>query len=103
MDFRFQAMAARAASRQLATLTRDAKDDALRAMADSLASTGEQLLEANEADVSAAREAGTPEGVIDRLRLDAARIAAMAQGLRDVASLPDPVGDLVRGWRLGNG
>ena len=96
-------MAARSASRQLATLTRDMKDGALRAMADSLAAAGEQLLEANEADVSAAREAGTPEGVIDRLRLDAARIAAMAQGLRDVASLPDPVGDLVRGWRLGNG
>ena len=96
-------MAARSASRQLATLTRDMKDGALRAMADSLAAAGEQLLEANEADVSVAREAGTPEGVIDRLRLDAARIAAMAQGLRDVASRPDPVGDLVRGWRLGNG
>ena len=55
-------MAARAASRQLATLTRDAKDDALRAMADSLASTGEQLLEANEADVSAARDQDRCDG-----------------------------------------
>lgn len=103
MEFRSQALAAREASRQLATLTRDEKDRALHAMADAVAAVEKKLLAANAVDVDAARAAGTPEAVIDRLRLDGDRVRGMVDGLRDVAALPDPVGDLVRGWRLGNG
>ena len=102
MEFRSQALAAREASRQLATLTRDEKDRALHAMADAVAAAEKELLAANAVDVDAARAAGTPEAVIDRLRLDGDRVRGMVDGLRDVAALPDPVGDLVRGWRLGN-
>ena len=103
MEFRSQALAAREASRQLATLTRDEKDRALHAMADAVAAVEKKLLAANAVDVDAARRSGTPEAVIDRLRLDGDRARGMVDGLRDVAALPDPVGDLVRGWRLGNG
>ena len=103
MEFRAQALAARDASRQLATLTRDEKDRALHAMADAVAAVEKKLLAANAVDVDAARRSGTPEAVIDRLRLDGDRVWGMVDGLRDVAALPDPVGDLVRGWRLGNG
>ena len=103
MEFRSQALAAREASRQLATLTRDEKDRALHAMADAVAAVEKKLLTANAVDVDAARRSGTPEAVIDRLRLDGDRVRGMVDGLRDVAALPDPVGDLVRGWRLGNG
>ena len=103
MEFRSQALAAREASRQLATLTRDEKDRALHAMADAVAAVEKELLAANAVDVDAARRSGIPEAVIDRLRLDGDRVRGMVDGLRDVAALPDPVGDLVRGWRLGNG
>ena len=103
MEFRSQALAAREASRQLATLTRDEKDRALHAMADAVAAVEKKLLAANAVDVDAARRSGTPEAVIDRLLLDGDRVRGMVDGLRDVAALPDPVGDLVRGWRLGNG
>ena len=103
MEFRSQALAAREASRQLAPLTRDEKDRALHAMADAVAAVEKNLLAANAVDVDAARRSGTPEAVIDRLRLDGDRVRGMVDGLRDVAALPDPVGDLVRGWRLGNG
>ena len=103
MEFRSQALAAREASRQLATLTRDEKDRALHAMADAVAAVEKKLLAANAVDVDAARRSGTPEAVIDRLRLDGDRVRGMVDGLRDVEALPDPVGDLVRGWRLGNG
>ena len=63
----------------------------------------DDVLAANAEDVAAAREAGTPEALVDRLRLDAGRVAAMADGLRDVAALPDPVGEVVRGSTLANG
>lgn len=103
MDFQTQAVAARGAAVELATLTRAAKDTALHAMADALAASEGRLLEANAADVEAARAAGTPESIVDRLALTPARIDGMVQGLRDLAALPDPVGDVVRGWKLPNG
>ena len=84
-------------------LTRAKKDEALRAMADALAAAENEVLGANEQDVDAARSAGTGEAIIDRLRLDASRLAGMVAGLRDLALLADPVGDVVRGWKLGNG
>ena len=103
MEFVDQAEAARAASIELATLTRDAKDAALQSMADAVAAAEADLLAANAVDVQAARDAGTDESIVDRLALTPARIAGMVQGLRDLAALPDPIGDAVRGWRLGNG
>ncbi len=94
---------ARAASHDLAQATRAQKDAALQAMAEALESHVATILEANDADVEAARAAGTPEALIDRLRLDGARVGGMAQGLRDVAALDDPVGEVVRGSSLANG
>src|SRR3954451_15770376 len=87
------ASAARAqeAAHELALATRAAKDAALRTMADALGAHAPRILAANDADVEAARGQGTPDAMVDRLRLDEARIAAMAEGLRQVAGLPDPV------------
>lgn len=103
MDFQSQAVAARDAAVELATLTRAAKDAALDAMADAVAAAEPELIAANEVDVAAARGAGTDEALVDRLALTPQRISAMVQGLRDLAGLPDPVGDVARGWRLPNG
>jgi glutamate-5-semialdehyde dehydrogenase len=94
---------ARAAAIDLAVASRADKDAALRAMADALLEACPQILEANAADVARAREAGTSEAMIDRLRLDEKRVEGMAAGLRDVAGLPDPVGEVVRGSTLPNG
>jgi glutamate-5-semialdehyde dehydrogenase len=100
-----RAVAARArqASFELAPLTRGAKDEALHAMAAALEAAATEVLAANAADVAAAREAGTPEQLVDRLALDPGRLAGMAQGLRDVAALPDPVGEVIRGFTRPNG
>jgi glutamate-5-semialdehyde dehydrogenase len=94
---------ARIAAIDLAVAWRADKDAALRAMADALIAACPQILEANAADVARARDAGTSEAMIDRLRLDEKRVAGMADGLRDVAGLPDPVGEVVRGSTLPNG
>jgi glutamate-5-semialdehyde dehydrogenase len=95
--------AARQASRRLGLLSRADKDTALRAMADALDSASGQIIAANEQDIAAGRAQGLTEGLIDRLRLDQVRVKAVAQGLRDIASLPDPVGEVVRGSTLANG
>jgi glutamate-5-semialdehyde dehydrogenase len=94
---------AREASHHLAVATRAEKDAALLAMADALASGTPAVLAANAEDVEAARRSGTPDALLDRLRLDDSRVAGMAAGLRDVAGLPDPVGEVVRGSTLANG
>jgi len=94
---------AKAASVQLAPLTRAAKDRALLEMADALRAARTDILAANRADVEAARAAGLTEQLIDRLALDDDRIEAMADGLRQVAGLPDPVGEVVRGFVAPNG
>src|SRR6188768_2176657 len=94
---------ARTASHELATATRATKDAALRAMADALVASSTEILAANAEDVARAEAAGTPANIVDRLRLDASRLEAMAQGLRDVAGLPDPVGEILRGSTLANG
>ncbi|MDI9629724.1 MAG: glutamate-5-semialdehyde dehydrogenase [Acidobacteriota bacterium] len=97
------ARAARVAARQLAVLDRAHKDAALHAMADALADAADDVLTANASDVARARESGTSEALIDRLSLSQARIDSMVVGLRSLASLPDPVGEVVRGWQLANG
>jgi glutamate-5-semialdehyde dehydrogenase len=97
------ALRARSAARILRTLPTDAKDAALVAMADALVERTDEVLAANAGDVEAAAADGTPESVLDRLRLDAGRVAGVAAALRDLVALPDPVGDVVRGSRLPNG
>jgi glutamate-5-semialdehyde dehydrogenase len=94
---------AKAASRVLATASTAAKDHALRVAADLLVERAADILAANQTDVARAEAAGTSTAVIDRLRLTPARIEAMAGGLRQVASLPDPVGEVVDGWVRPNG
>jgi len=94
---------ARAASRDLALATRATKDAALQAMADALEAATDAVLAANDDDVRRAQGAGTDDHMIDRLRLTPERVAAMAEGLRDLARLPDPVGEVVRGSTLANG
>ncbi|MFA6300127.1 MAG: aldehyde dehydrogenase family protein, partial [Nocardioides sp.] len=94
---------ARTASHALALATRAEKDRALHAMADALAARHDEVLTANAEDVARAEADGTPANIIDRLRLTPERLDAMAQGLRDVAGLPDPVGEVVRGSTLANG
>ncbi|MGN6781036.1 MAG: glutamate-5-semialdehyde dehydrogenase [Marmoricola sp.] len=94
---------AREAATVLALATRATKDDALLAMAEALLASTDAVLEANAADLRVARENATPDHLLDRLRLDRGRVAAMAQGLRDVAGLPDPVGEVLRGATLPNG
>src|SRR4051794_24724339 len=81
---------AAAAARVLATASTAAKDAALHAAADLLRERVSEILDANAADVAAAGQAGTTPTVVDRLRLTAARVEAMADGLRQVATLPDP-------------
>ena len=94
---------ARRASRGLALATRAQKDRALHAMADALGGAEQEILAANAEDVDRAEAGGTPVNVVDRLRLTPERLAAMAEGLRDVAGLPDPVGEVLRGSTLANG
>ena len=98
-----QAEKARTAALILSSATRATKDAALIAMADSLAKAETAILEANQRDVASAEANGTSAALIDRLRLTPDRIAGMVEGLRELAALPDPVGDVVRGWTNANG
>jgi glutamate-5-semialdehyde dehydrogenase len=94
---------AKEASRPLALASTAAKDAALHAAADLLEERVADVLAANATDVERATAAGTSATVVDRLRLDERRVAAMAGGLRDVAGLADPVGQVVEGWTRPNG
>ncbi len=100
---REMAVRAREASHRLASATRATKDAALQATADALLARAPEVLAANADDVARAEAVGTSAGVVDRLRLTDERVAGMARGLRDVAGLPDPVGEVVRGGTLANG
>jgi glutamate-5-semialdehyde dehydrogenase len=94
---------ARVASRVLATLTTEAKNRALHAAADAVLAAADAVLAANAGDIDAARAAGTAEAMIDRLALNPQRLDGIAAGLRQVAGLPDPVGQVLRGSTLPNG
>jgi glutamate-5-semialdehyde dehydrogenase len=98
-----QAQRARTAALRLSSAARATKDAALLAMADALAKSETAILEANERDVARAQANGTSEALADRLRLSPDRIAGRVEGLRELAALPDPVGDVVRGWTNANG
>ncbi|MGL5866454.1 MAG: glutamate-5-semialdehyde dehydrogenase [Dermatophilaceae bacterium] len=95
--------AARTASRRLALLSRAEKDAVLRALAGAIEAATEEITAANGLDLARGRENGMAQSLQDRLRLDGPRVAAVAEALRDVAALPDPVGEVVRGSTLANG
>jgi len=94
---------ARAASRVVATASTEAKDAALSAAADLLVERTDDLVAANTEDVAREQAAGASPTVVDRLRLSPARVEAMAGGLRQVAALADPVGEITEGWTRPNG
>ena len=94
---------AKAAARELARLPAERKNAGLLAMADALASHRDAILAANADDVEAARAAGLSGAMIDRLRLDEKRLAGIADGIRAVAALADPVGQTIRAWTQPNG
>src|SRR5580700_6203367 len=93
----------RGAARLVARSTSSTRDDALRLAADLLDEEWPTLVEANAADLERAEEAGMVDAARDRLRLTEARVRAMAEGLRKVAGLPDPVGEVTEGWVRPNG
>lgn len=97
------AQRARDAAAVLRNVSRADKDAALIAMANALVLHTDVIVAANSKDVQTAKASGTDEAIIDRLTLNRERIEAVAQGLRDVAALPDPVGEVVRGFTLPNG
>jgi glutamate-5-semialdehyde dehydrogenase len=96
-------LAARDAARVLAQADTALKDRALHALADALEARSPEILEANARDLEAGRESGLSDALMDRLALDGARIGAMAAGVREIAALPDPVGEVIDGHRLPNG
>ena len=91
------------ASRQLSTLSTEAKNTILLAMADSLEASASEILPANKLDIDAAKANALTSAMVDRLRLDEQRLAAIADGIRQVASLPDPVGEVMSNWQRPNG
>lgn len=94
---------AKQASQRLATATTDQKNRGLRGAASGLEAEFKAILEANQRDLAAARQAGMEDPIVDRLRLDEQRIRAMADGLRQIVELPDPVGGVTREWERPNG
>ncbi|WP_084103187.1 glutamate-5-semialdehyde dehydrogenase [Demequina sp. NBRC 110056] len=94
---------AKVASRALATATRATKDQALHAMADALVAQSDRIVAANAADLERGRANDMSPGLLDRLELTAERIGAIADALRFLATLPDPVGEVRRGSTLPNG
>jgi glutamate-5-semialdehyde dehydrogenase len=93
----------KAAAATLRMLTRKQKDFALNAIADALVANESSILDANRIDVDDAIKRGTDAAIIDRLTLNSERLAAIASAARDVCALPDPVGDVIRGYTLPNG
>lgn len=102
-EVRHVASKARTAAATLRTLTRAQKDDALASIASALLAAGDRIVAENATDVANARAAGTDPAIIDRLTLTHARLDAIANAVRAVATLPDPVGDVLRGYSLPNG
>jgi len=102
-SLRDQALACREAASSIAGLDTDAKRSLLRAMANALAADEAVVLEANAKDMDAARAHGTSDAMLDRLRLDAPRVAGIVNAIREVATLPDPVGIITRRETRPNG
>ena len=98
-----QGKAAREAAQILASLSAEIKNKVLAAMADELESRKDLIIAANRQDLTAGEQAGLSTALLDRLELNDRRISAMAQGLRELAALPDPVGEIVEMQRRPNG
>ena len=94
---------ARSAARVLARTSSEQRNEGVRAMAEALLAGEAAILAANAEDVAQARDRGLSAAMIDRLTLDSKRVAAMARGVREVAELPDPVGEVIRQWKRPNG
>ena len=94
---------ARKAAHMIARATTAQKNEALSAAAERIERSAERILTANEADLKSATAAGLSSAMLDRLRLDPARIATVAKSIRQVATLPDPVGSVIRQWDRGDG
>jgi glutamate-5-semialdehyde dehydrogenase len=94
---------AKDAARVTARLTSGEKADALHAIADALLAHGDEIIAANADDLARGERDGIGAGLLDRLRLDTPRVAALAEAVRQIAALPDPVGEIVRGHRMPNG
>ncbi|WP_411910665.1 glutamate-5-semialdehyde dehydrogenase [Actinotalea sp. M2MS4P-6] len=94
---------AKVAGRVLGRATRATKDAALHTMADALVAAADEIVAANALDLEAGRAGGMSPGLLDRLALTTARVGAIADALRELAGLPDPVGEVVRGSTLPNG
>ena len=94
---------ARIASYQLAQLNREVKDKALISMAQALIANSDKITKANQVDVEKAKSTGTDAAIVDRLTLNTERIKEVSQGLLDIAKLPDPIGEVIRGWVQPNG
>src|SRR4030095_13604163 len=107
MTFKQQALRlgkqAKIAARRLAPLSSEEKDRALLLMAEKLVAKSGFLIEENRKDLECATANGVSSALLDRIALDPSRVQAMAQGLRDVAALPDPVREVVKMWRRPNG
>jgi glutamate-5-semialdehyde dehydrogenase len=96
-------LSAKAASRRLAAVDSNTKNGALLAIAAALEARVDEILEANARDLEAGRDSGLSDALMDRLRLDESRVRGMADGVRAIVALPDPVGEVVDGGRLANG
>ena len=94
---------AKQAAKILTTASTEQKNTALLAMADALVANTDLILEANAKDMEAAEKSGMASAFLDRLRLDKDRVAAMAEGLRDIVELSDPVGGIIAEWDRPNG
>ena len=97
------ALRAKEAARRLAVLSTDEKNALLLAMADQLVASRDEILQANRKDVEAGKTAGLTGALLDRLELTEKRFTEMVEGVRQVARLPDPVGEVVRKWKRPNG
>lgn len=102
-DILAAATRSKAASRTIGLLTTTQKNEILQTAAHTLLDRADEILAANQEDIETARSKGTSDAMIDRLALDQARIEGIAGGLNQVAGLPDPVGEVLRGRTLGNG
>ncbi|MBU5352352.1 glutamate-5-semialdehyde dehydrogenase [Paenibacillus barcinonensis] len=102
-EVREKASKAKSAVSTLNRLTTEQKNAALRIMADALIAQSEEIIAANAEDLDRGREQGTPESMLDRLALNKERIAGIAEGLRQIAELPDPVGEVLETFTRPNG
>ncbi len=94
---------AKAAAKSIMLRTNDEKNNALFLIAEALLEHSEEIIEANKKDIALAREKGMKESLVDRLMLDSKRVSALAQAVRDITLLPDPVGEICEEWERPNG